>query len=150
MSVFPFYARPTQEVLDLLTKFDPHRYLNANTSTSGSIPTPNPNNSQAATEQNGRGSVSVYSADLLCVVREWRGSGVARAMVDHLATLMHAARPMMAITVATNVRSQRLLKGKGYDMVAETNFHEYVVRDGLKCAPLDDDPKSIQLMAMRL
>lgn len=142
MSEYPFYARPTQIVLDLLEKFDPLSFLK-NSACDTDL---NSSNRQAPMELNGK--VSVFSVDLICVVREWRGSGVARAMSDHLETLLRAARPMIALTVATNVRSQRLMKNKGYEVAGETDFHEY--RDRLKSTPLEDDPQSIKLMAMRL
>ena len=144
MSKFTIYAGATQTVLDLLAKFDPHGFLKNSTDASGPIP----GVLQEKAEQNGQ--VSVFSVDLICVVREWRGSGVARAIADHINTLMRAARPMIALTVATNVRSQRLMKGKGYHVAGETNFRDYVARGALKCTPQEDDPQCIKLMAMRL
>ena len=142
------YANASRTVLDLLSKFDPHSYLKKSTDAPGAATLGIPDERQAQTEDDGH--LAVFSVDLLCVAREWRGSGIARVIADHLNTLMRAARPMIALTVATNVRSQRLMKGKGYDVVGETDFRrEYIERWALKYTPQEDDPQCIKLMAMR-
>lgn len=143
-SDFPFYAGATETVLDLLAKFDPHRYLFVESNEPDSF------SSNRHVQREQRGHVSVFSADLICVVREWRGSGLARVMVEHLTTLMRAARPTLALTVATNVRTQRLMKGRGYEVLGETRFREYVEHEELKCMPQEDDPQFIKLMVIKL
>lgn len=95
----------------------------------------------------------MFNVDVLCIVPECRGSGLAREMVECLKLLMPAIRATAALTVATSVRTRRLMKD-GYSAEAESDFKAYVeyLRSTGKCTPLetDDDPKTIQLMAKRV
>lgn len=93
---------------------------------------------------------SIFSTDIVCVAREWRGCGLARAILKHRFSLMRATGASLTMTLATNKRTQHLLESYGYSVVAEAGMREWAKAEGLEWIPLENDPTSVKLMVLRL
>ena len=86
----------------------------------------------------------------IVIAQEWRASGLARIMVDHRLTLFRNIGAVLVLTVATNPRVQHMLKSIGFEVVREIDFGKAVKIAGGEWTQLPDDPKSVQLMMLKL
>ena len=80
------------------------------------------------------------------IARQWRGTGLARRLLECRIAMCSAAGAAGMLTMATNPRVMHLCSSVGFELVSEIDFRTVIEREGVECNPKPDDPKSFQLL----
>lgn len=84
------------------------------------------------------------------MARDWRGNGIARAILSRRISLMRATGASLSMSVATNPLTQHLLGCDGFEVVAEMKLGEFIESDDTEWKAEDKHPNSVKLMVLRL
>ena len=82
----------------------------------------------------------------LAIARQWRGTGLARKLLECWIAMCRAAGAAGMLTLATNPRVMHMCSSVGFELVSEIDFRTVIEREGGECNPKPDDPKSFQLL----